>query len=938
MPAVSSEGSVFVYRLRLRAPGSAESSPAPPLLVHVDDGMKSAPVPVQLSWTTQDGSQSTVGFSPDMESLYGQRRAPGGDVVEVLGALDDRREYALSAGRTSGYEFSTEVEDAGRWSGAGRLRVLVDDGGRSPVRWVSWCDQAGNTWSVALHAVSPTGNEDVTGLVSDVWASAEHRGAGEVAANLLDARDGKWFAPERTAVLDFRLSQPIEVDQYALTSANDAPDRDPAAWTLSGSTDGKVWRTVDVRDGESFTTRHQRKLYRIAEPGVYDRYRLEITGNNGSPHLQLETVRFLADGGGGFTGYRRRAGYALHPYRGTRVARPQVLLPRPLPERAAEWEGWRPGGSWLPLGGSLSMESLTSTSGRFTVLHGVYDPPLAIRDNLTGEHVWVSDAGSSSLLSLGPDGDLVAWDHHGQRVWSTGTAWRGVRRLEMRDTGELALTDADGGVVWSSGIPEISVSSGEPRTVARGARMRRGESLYGQTLTSDDGSTVLFHDGRVLRCVVKGHTSHWDRYEDQQNVLVLDAEGFLRRLAPDGSEVERIAGPGAELVVVRGAAVLRDDTGVIVWSSEGGARPAPVREPALPHNDTLAAWFGALVGQGHGYCVAVVKQSTPAEVLARIGVASGAAVRGTWRQLQRHRDAVGEGSIAAAVAVGPDVILLSDDAALPVARAVPSAPVAAVRAPSGGNGYGTRFSLHQRGKLVSEFTDQPRRTKGAKVPEVAAALNESTHHLHRFDLLFRVCGVVPNAAGLGGVLLGGVLSGGVLSDGVLPGGVPVPHPTPEATPEAEVHLPALVIAEHDQLSPLVIRADFTDDDAWNRVVEGLREPWMDVEPDPYLVSDPAYDGMPAERIIKAVLAAIPETGLPGVVFVADADTMRGPTYPLLAVSTEWDGEPFAEDEDTFRTRFRVRPDAAIEASCNLGLGNMDFEDFAGDGVTERMAD
>jgi hypothetical protein len=48
------------------------------------------------------------------------------------------------------------------------------------------------------------------------------------------------------------------------------------------------------------------------------------------------------------------------------------------------------------------------------------------------------------------------------------------------------------------------------------------------------------------------------------------------------------------------------------------------------------------------------------------------------------------------------------------------------------------------------------------------------------------------------------------------------------------------------------------------------------------------------------------------------------------VTTEWDGEPFAEDEEPFVTQYRVLPDAAGEISVNLGLGNMDFEDFAGD--------
>ncbi|MEK8168856.1 hypothetical protein NKH77_00640 [Streptomyces sp. M19] len=64
--------------------------------------------------------------------------------------------------------------------------------------------------------------------------------------------------------------------------------------------------------------------------------------------------------------------------------------------------------------------------------------------------------------------------------------------------------------------------------------------------------------------------------------------------------------------------------------------------------------------------------------------------------------------------------------------------------------------------------------------------------------------------------------------------------------------------------------------------------------------------------------------------------MREADHPLLAVTTEWDGEPFEEDEEEFLTQLRVLPDAAVEISVNLDLANMDFEDFEGDGPHERM--
>lgn|GEM_PF-6826994 len=959
MRSVLNEASVSAFRMWRRAWESERWVPAARLLVHVNDG--DPVVLAHLSWTTQDDTRSALGFAPDMRSCYGHRHASGGEVQELRGELDDRP--AQDAAGARGYEFDTETADADGWSPAGRLRMLIDDGSEAHLRAAAWSGRSGDACSIVLRSARPAGIEDVGDLVRGVWASAEHRDGGEVATNLVRPSTDKWFADRSRATLEFQLTEPIAVDRYVLTSADDAPDRDPSAWTLRGSADGRLWRTLDIRSGQSFAGRHRSGTYWIAEPGPYEHYRLDVTGNHGSPHLQLETVQFLADGGSGFAGYRGRAGRAPAPYRGSGLlqappeipaeplsAKGSVLLTPQVPQkfspsvpqkhtpmgaRAArsvtpgpspstpdpatearedEWTGWQPGASWLPLGGALSMQSLTSPSGRFTLLHSPYEPWLAVRDNRTRGRVWISDSPHCSLVCLGPDGDLVAWDHRGGRVWSTGTAWLGVRRLELRDSGELALTGADGAVVWSSGIPVVPAGDA-PRPVPRGSVLRRGESLDGQSLTSADGSTVLFHDGRVVRIIVRGRTSHWDRFPETDTVLVLDDDGFLRLRHLDGAVLEQIAGPGAELVVVRGAVELRDDAGTVVWAScPRLQRPAPVRAQGLAHNADLVAWFAALTGGGH--CVAVVRGSTPREVLGRTGATP---VTGTWRDLQRHRDATHPdgGTVVAAIAVGPDVLLVADDPHLPVATL--AASVAAVHQPDAQFGFAV-FSVHRDGTLVTELREFPYRRKGTKVPEVAAALEEIVHSLHSYALLFRTAGVVPSAAGLGGELLGGVLA-------------PVPEPEPALPAE-----PLLMVQGWESMTPLVVRTDFTDEDAWDRVIQELRIPWVDDEPvDPYLISDPRLAGAPAEQVLREVCAALPEPGTPGAVFIADGITMREPGHPLLAVTTEWDGHPFEDDEEEFITQFRLLPDAAVEVSTNLDLGNMDFDDFAGEGVRERMA-
>src|SRR5690554_743805 len=47
---------------------------------------------------------------------------------------------------------------------------------------------------------------------------------------------------------------PVIISAYTLTSANDAPERDPKDWVIQGSNDGETWATLDSRSGELFTT------------------------------------------------------------------------------------------------------------------------------------------------------------------------------------------------------------------------------------------------------------------------------------------------------------------------------------------------------------------------------------------------------------------------------------------------------------------------------------------------------------------------------------------------------------------------------------------------------------------------------------------------------------------------------------------------------------
>ncbi|MEV0203757.1 GH92 family glycosyl hydrolase [Streptomyces sp. NPDC050788] len=134
---------------------------------------------------------------------------------------------------------------------------------------------------------------NVNDHVTDVRASGENTGGGEVKENLVDGESAtKWLAFEATGWVEFDLDKPLKITNYALTSANDFAERDPKDWTLQGSSDGKDWKTLDSRSGETFGERFQTKKYDLAEPAEYQHFRLDITRNNGAADiLQLADLQ-----------------------------------------------------------------------------------------------------------------------------------------------------------------------------------------------------------------------------------------------------------------------------------------------------------------------------------------------------------------------------------------------------------------------------------------------------------------------------------------------------------------------------------------------------------------------------------------------------------------------------------------------------------------------
>ena len=150
-------------------------------------------------------------------------------------------------------------------------------------------------WSAAKPADTHGYDEITKG--GTVTANCEHF-AKEGHANLFDNTPAKWCAKAARIWAQYEMpkgAHPAPVT-YTVTSANDYPDRDPKDWQLLGSADGKDWTVLDAQQGQSFFTRHFKKLYRIAKPQAFAFYRFEVLANHGNHGAQIEEVELLVPG------------------------------------------------------------------------------------------------------------------------------------------------------------------------------------------------------------------------------------------------------------------------------------------------------------------------------------------------------------------------------------------------------------------------------------------------------------------------------------------------------------------------------------------------------------------------------------------------------------------------------------------------------------------
>lgn len=124
--------------------------------------------------------------------------------------------------------------------------------------------------------------------------------SGESPANAADGQTiSKWLTFAGQGTLTYELTKPAAITGYRVTSANDAPERDPKDFKVQASTDGKTWVDVDQQTGQKWATatnsnRFVAKDYKLgAESPEYKFYRLQVTATQGADILQLAEFELL---------------------------------------------------------------------------------------------------------------------------------------------------------------------------------------------------------------------------------------------------------------------------------------------------------------------------------------------------------------------------------------------------------------------------------------------------------------------------------------------------------------------------------------------------------------------------------------------------------------------------------------------------------------------
>jgi len=200
--------------------------------------------------------------------------------------------------------------DAGHWEGLigkrdswasdNMMWQVEQDNGTDVLKTLQSNGGGGGAYTVKLPVAGGT-KVSVGGRV--LYSDQHPTNADERAYRAFDGLyNTKWLAFQNTGWLTYIFpgERAYVVTSYAITSGNDAPDRDPDDWTLQGSNDGVNWDILDTQTGQAagWTARNETRTFDLSSnTTAYKMYKLDVTKirNPGANIIQISEVELFAD-------------------------------------------------------------------------------------------------------------------------------------------------------------------------------------------------------------------------------------------------------------------------------------------------------------------------------------------------------------------------------------------------------------------------------------------------------------------------------------------------------------------------------------------------------------------------------------------------------------------------------------------------------------------
>ena len=129
-------------------------------------------------------------------------------------------------------------------------------------------------------------------MTGPYYKSGENAANNETADKAFDGQNAtKWLTFANTGFVGATASNSPAILVYALTSANDAPARDPKVWSMEGSNDnGTNWSVLGNGSG-NFASRFETRGWLATNANSFNAFRLNVQANNGDADVQLAELR-----------------------------------------------------------------------------------------------------------------------------------------------------------------------------------------------------------------------------------------------------------------------------------------------------------------------------------------------------------------------------------------------------------------------------------------------------------------------------------------------------------------------------------------------------------------------------------------------------------------------------------------------------------------------